>query len=196
MNTYKGCFRVERIALLVVGVIIAGCMIGFIIGCNTDMVANKVREIRDVSSTIEEREKEIIEDMSLVENIPMSDEKKVVIVARIQANKDVVEKLKEKKTSLIKEKIVLEKEDDVLVGDLSTSANAFLPYGVGGIVLAFLQLGRGFLRNRSMKRIVESIQPLVDAAGIKEIALIKKKQKPSDKKLVDSLQGKTFNLPF
>ena len=178
------------IVLLIIGL---SCIC--LIGCNTSEIARQTKALWDVDAEIELLEMGLVETKSKLELLPLTElaRKELEIKAKNLKGKLVIKQAQ--KGRLLKTTEELKREDDALIASVDETAQTMLPYGLGGIATSLLLMGRGFLRNKNLKRVFKSIEPLIAKASPAEITDISIAQGSGGKRLVDGFQGKRKMLP-
>jgi len=165
-------------------------------GCNTGEIARYTKAIWDIDAEIELIEMGLVSTRSKLELLPLTElvRKELEVQAKELERKLTI--LQTKKGRLIKTAEQLKKEDDALLAEVDQTAQEMLPYGLGGIATSLLLMGRGFLRNRNLKKVFKSMEPLIKDANPEMIKKISSVQGPGGKRLVDGFQGKRPSLPI
>ena len=166
------------------------------VGCNTDQIAATTRQIFDADADIEAIEQGLVADKSKLKMIPLTDLARADLERRIEQETARLKLLQAKKGRLVKERDDAVAEDDELFGEVQKAAVSVTPLGFGGLVTTGLLLIRGFLKNRSFKNIVQSVQPLIDDATPKQKEAVTAAQTPAAGRLVKGLKGEKKMLPI
>ena len=158
-------------------------------GCNNEAISQYIQQLYQYDSEIEAVEQAISEGQSKLEYVPMTDTARAEMIAEINTNLDKLERLQIAKGKVVEKKVAAVAQDEQAVDDLASEVAGAVPVYGGLAGMAVLLLGR-YMRTKSFKQVIRSVQPLIDKASLTELASIRDIQGKAGKKIVDKLQDK------
>ncbi len=184
------CYRAAVALLVVIAIITIGALMSTVVGCNIDDVADKTRQIIGIERDIQDLEEDISKAKSTLQFVPLEDLARAELEAQAKADEEELARKQAAKAKLVKSKEQSEQEDDDMIDATVEMLGQFLPLGFGGLAGIGGMWAKGLKKNRTMKKVLATIQPFVDALTDEQKAGLRESQGKDGNALVNKMQDR------
>jgi len=181
--------KIAIAVLAIIAIVVVCAIFSSTVGCNGPVIEDAARKIFQFNTEIEEIEQGIWEDKSKLNLVPLTDVDRANLEAKIENDENTLKRLQVAKGKAVKTKEAAHAADDAMIDDAASVAMGLLPIGFGGSLIALLaSMGKGYLRTRTFKGVLRSVQPVIDLATEDQRQAIRDTQTEAEGKMVNKLQ--------